>query len=100
MDWTKKIIEKSEENDKDLWMRISDKLFTWEKQQRFNGIDFVQLAEACIKVKRPKLALKLVKLEKDTRRKIELLVQLNEYREAVIESVQSGKKDQGKNINN
>lgn len=96
MDWTKKVIETSEDNDKDLWMRISDKLFTWGKQQRFNGIDFVHLAEVCIKEKRLKLALKLVKLEKDTRRKIELLVQLNEYREAVIESVQSGKMDQSK----
>lgn len=96
MDWTRKVIEKSEESDKDIWMKISDKLFTWGKQQKFNGIDFVQLAEVCIKEKRPKLALKLVKLEKDTRRKIELLVQLNEYREAVIESVQSTKQDQGK----
>ena len=43
-----------------------------------------------------KLAVKLLKLEKDTRRKIELLAQLNEYREAVIESVQSQKQDQSK----
>ena len=77
-------------------MNISDKLFTWGKQQKFSGIDFVQLAQICIKENRPKLALRLIKLEKDARKKIELLVQLNEYREAVIESVQSAKQDQGK----
>ena len=33
MDWTRKVIEKSEESDKDIWMKISDKLFTWENNK-------------------------------------------------------------------
>ena len=92
MDWTKKAIENLNIDEKELWTIISDKIFTWGNYH----VDFIQLAEVAIKNKKFKLAVKLLKLEKDTRRKIELLVQLNEYREAVIESVQSQKQDQSK----
>lgn len=95
MDWSTKAIEKLKINDKELWIILSDKFFTWGSQnQKINQIDYIKLADVAIKNKRLKLALKLLKFEKDTRRKIDLLVHLNEYREAVIESVQSGEKDQ------
>lgn len=95
MDWVKKVIEKSKFYDKDLWKIISDKLLTWGNQ-RSSQVDYIEVAEFAKKNGKPKLALKLLKFEKETRRKIELLVQLNDYREAVIESVQSGKEDQSK----
>lgn len=93
MDWTKKMIETSRLSDKELWMTISDKLLTWGTQKN-QKLDYISLSEVAIKHSRPKIALKLLKFENDTRRKIELLVQLNDYREAVIESVQSGRQDQ------
>lgn len=97
MDWVKKVIEKSKVDDKELWKIISDKLMTWGNQ-RSSSVDYIELAEIAKKKGKSKLAIKLLKFEKDTKRKIELLVQLNDYREAVIESVQSGKQEQG--INN
>lgn len=100
MDWSKKAIEKSDLEEKELWTLISDKLFTWGNQNvKISKIDYIQLAQIAINRKKTKLALKLLKLEKDTNRKIELLVQLDEYREAVIESVQSKKPDQSMNHN-
>lgn len=94
-DWVRKVIEKSKFDDKESWKIISDKLMTWGNQ-RASRVDYIELAEVAKINGKPKLALKLLKFEKDTKRKIELLVQLNDYREAVIESVQSGKQEQGK----
>jgi hypothetical protein len=99
MDWVKKVIEKSKFDNKELWKIVSDKLMTWGRgNQRASGVDYIELADIAKKNGKAKLALKLLKFEKDTKRKIELLIQLNDYREAVIESVQSGKQEQGKNI--
>lgn len=97
MDWVKKMIHKSKSDDHELWKTISDKILTWGNQ-RMSQIDYIELAETAKKTGKAKLALKLLKFEKDARRKIELLVQLNDYREAVIESAHSEKQDQGKTI--
>lgn len=93
LDWIKKVLEKSAIEDKRLWEMISDKLLTWGGL-RANHVDYIELAEYAKKKGKSKLALKLLKLEKDTKKKIDLLVELNDYREAVIESVQAGKQDQ------
>lgn len=93
MDWAQKTIEKANNNDQELWIAISDKLLTWANQ-RESKIDYIQLAEVAVKKDRLKLAVRLLKLEKDTRKKIELLIRLNDYREAVIDAIQSKKPDQ------
>ena len=46
--------------------------------------------------KETEIGVKIGQIGKGYKKKIELLVQLNEYREAVIESLQSAKQDQGK----
>jgi hypothetical protein len=89
MDWIIKAIERSKQSDDDLWLTISDKLFTWANSKTID-IDYIKLTESAITMNRKKLSIKLLKLENDPRKKIELLVKLNAVREAVIESVQSG----------
>lgn len=97
MDWTRKLIKESTLDELALWNEISDKLFTWSKRRgNSNNLDFISLSELAIEFEKPKLAGKILKLEKDAKRKIELLVKLNQYRDAVIESINSGKKDQSK----
>lgn len=97
MDWAKKMLEISQESEKDLWITISDKLMTWGNTLKNHRMDYIALSETALKHSKPKIALKLLKFEKDMRRKIELLVELNDYREAVIESVQSGQADNSNN---
>lgn len=82
--------------EEELWVAVSDKCMTWS--HRAVSLDYLKLAEAAVRCDKTKLAKRLLRLEKDVRRKLDLLVMINDHREALVESVRSGHPEEGKTV--
>lgn len=95
MNWARQGILKSDKiiDDETLWYLISDKIFTWSSHRAIN-LDFFELADLALNNNRLKLSRKLINLESNNRKKIELLAALPDHRIAIIESIKTGSQDQ------